>query len=76
MIKVENLSFSYTKSPFISDMSFSVLKDEIFGFWGPSGDGKSTLQKILIGMLTAYQGSAMVNGVECKERTNRNLYMD
>ena len=69
MIKVENLSFSYTKSPFISDMSFSVSKGEIFGFLGPSGDGKSTLQKILIGMLTAYQGSAMVNGVECKELT-------
>ena len=71
MIQVSNLSFSYTKQPFISDMSFSVSAGEIFGFLGPSGAGKSTLQKILIGMLTTYQGSVMVNGVECKERTMR-----
>ncbi|MDT2935522.1 ABC transporter ATP-binding protein [Lactococcus lactis] len=71
MIQVKNLSFSYTKQPFISDMSFSVSSGEIFGFLGPSGAGKSTLQKVLIGMLTTYQGSAMVNGVECKERTKK-----
>ena len=71
MIQVSNLSFSYTKQPFISDMSFSVSPGEIFGFLGPSGAGKSTLQKVLTGMVTTYQGSAMVNGVECKERTKR-----
>lgn len=69
MIQVSNLSFSYTKSPFISGMSFSVSKGEIFGFLGPSGAGKSTLQKILIGMLGTYQGSALVNGIECKNCT-------
>lgn len=71
MIQVSHLSFSYTKQPFISDMSFSVASGEIFGFLGPSGAGKSTLQKVLIGMLPAYQGSAVVNGVECRERTKR-----
>lgn len=71
MIQVSNLSFSYTKQPFISDMTFSVFPGEIFGFLGPSGAGKSTLQKILTGMLTTYQGSAVVNGVECRERTRR-----
>lgn len=75
MIQVSNLSFSYTKQPFISNMSFSVSSGEIFGFLGPSGAGKSTLQKVLIGMLATYQGSAMVNGVECKERT-KSFYED
>lgn len=69
MIQVSNLSFSYTKQPFISDMNFSVSSGEIFGFLGPSGAGKSTLQKILIGLLTNYKGSAMVNGIECREHT-------
>ena len=66
MIQVSHLSFSYTANPFIQDMSFSVDKGEIFGFLGPSGAGKSTLQRILLGMLPHYQGSARVNGVECK----------
>lgn len=73
MITVDKLTYSYTKKPFIKEMSFTVSKGEIFGFLGPSGAGKSTLQKILIGMLPTYQGSAMVNGVECRKHTN-NFY--
>lgn len=68
MIQVSHLSFSYTKNPFMQDMNFSVAAGEILGFLGPSGAGKSTLQKILLGMLPNYQGSAMVNGTECKHR--------
>ncbi|HOO31571.1 MAG TPA: ABC transporter ATP-binding protein [Thermotogota bacterium] len=66
MIKVKHLSFSYTKKPFIQDMNFSVRKGEIFGFLGPSGAGKTTLQKILIGMISSYTGSVTVNGAECR----------
>lgn len=73
MIKVENLSYSYTRQPFISRMSFSVSRGEIFGFLGPSGAGKSTLQKILTGMIRTYQGSCTVNGIQCKKRT-RDFY--
>ena len=69
MIKVQNLSYSYTKKPFIENMNFSVEKGEIFGFLGPSGAGKSTLQKILIGMQKNYRGSVVVNGEECKKHS-------
>lgn len=75
MITVNNLSFSYGKNPFITDMNFSVSKGEIFGFLGPSGAGKSTLQKILIGMLPTYHGSVVVNGTECKRCTS-DFYQD
>ncbi len=66
MIKVNDLSFSYTRNPFIRDMNFSISEGEIFGFLGPSGAGKSTLQKILLGMLPGYKGSAVVCGTECR----------
>lgn len=71
MIRVTNLSFSYSRLPFLQDISFSVSRGEIFGFLGPSGAGKSTLQKILIGLIPSYAGSAVVNGTECRSRTNR-----
>lgn len=70
MIKVENLGFSYGKTPFIENISFEVGKGEIFGFLGPSGAGKSTLQKILTGLITQYHGKAVVNGVETKKCTS------
>ena len=68
MITVENLSFSYTQTPFLHDVGFSVPKGEILGFLGPSGAGKSTLQKILIGMLRRYGGSVQVDGREVRAR--------
>jgi len=70
MISVNNLSFSYTKKPYIENTCFEVYSGEIFGFLGPSGAGKSTLQKILTGLLTTYTGSVLVNGEEVKRHNN------
>lgn len=70
MLTVENLSFSYSKRPFIENMNFHVDKGEIFGFLGPSGAGKTTLQKILTGLITGYKGSVKLGGIECKEHDN------
>lgn len=67
MITVKNLFFSYSEKPFIEDMSFTVSSGEVFGFLGPSGSGKSTLQKILLGMLSNYQGLVKVNGIDCNK---------
>ena len=62
MIRVCDLSFSYTRKPFIENTSFEVREGEIFGFLGPSGAGKSTLQKILTGLLTGFSGNVSVHG--------------
>ena len=70
MIEMNELCYSYTKEPFITDISFNVGGGEIFGFLGPSGAGKSTIQKILIGMIPTYKGSVVVNGIEVKEHNN------
>lgn len=58
MIEIKNLTFSYTKQPFLTDMTFSMEMGEIFVFLGPSGARKSTLQKILTGLRLHYDGSA------------------
>ncbi|HGM3381110.1 TPA: ABC transporter ATP-binding protein [Clostridioides difficile] len=71
MIKVDDLSFSYTDRDFLQNINFEVGKGEILRFLGPSGAGKSTLQKILIGMITNYGGSVIVNGVESKRHSNK-----
>lgn len=67
MIDVKNLFFSYTSKPFIKNINFTVNKGEIFGFLGPSGAGKTTLQKILTGRIHTYEGTASVNGMKCKD---------
>jgi fluoroquinolone transport system ATP-binding protein len=67
------LGFSYTKKPFIENMSFNVDAGEIFGFLGPSGAGKSTLQKILTGLIKKYSGMVVVNGEEVAKH-GKNFY--
>lgn len=69
MIEISDLTFSYTKQPFIEGMTFTVEKGTIFGFLGPSGAGKSTLQKILTGQLSGYRGSVRVFGKEVKAQS-------
>lgn len=45
MIQVSHLSFSYTKRPFIQDMSFSVAQGEIFGFWAHPAPERARFRK-------------------------------
>jgi fluoroquinolone transport system ATP-binding protein len=64
MFTVENLRFTYPKNKeeTIKGLSFSIQRGEIFGFLGPSGAGKSTTQKIMIKILSDYDGSIAFNG--------------
>jgi fluoroquinolone transport system ATP-binding protein len=64
VIRVRGLTFSYPKStePAVRGMDFSVGSGEIFGFLGPSGAGKYTTQKLLIGLLRGHCGEAAVWG--------------
>ncbi|MFA5202332.1 MAG: ABC transporter ATP-binding protein [Bacteroidales bacterium] len=66
MIDVEKLCFSYSGKGknAVKDMSFSVSEGEIFGFLGPSGAGKTTTQRLLIGLLRNYSGRITVMGKE------------
>ena len=73
VIDVKNMFFSYGKTPFLRDITFSVSEGEIFGFLGPSGAGKSTLQKVLTGICTDYEGSASILGTESRKR-GRDFY--
>lgn len=62
MIKVKDLSFTYpgNNEPTLKGLNFDINQGEIFGFLGPSGAGKTTTQKILIGILKNYSGHVTV----------------
>lgn len=45
-------------------MSFDVKEGEVFGFLGPSGAGKTTTQRLIIGLLRNYLGKIEVLGKE------------
>jgi fluoroquinolone transport system ATP-binding protein len=66
MIQVRGLRYTYTgaEHPSLRGLDFGVEDGEVFGFLGPSGAGKTTTQKVLIGLLEDYEGEAKVFGRE------------
>jgi ABC-type multidrug transport system ATPase subunit len=48
----------------VNDVSFQVQKGEIFGFLGPNGSGKTTVIKMLTGLLPLTTGHATVMGLD------------
>lgn len=56
-LKVENLSFSYTKKKILENLSFELAPGQITSLIGTSGSGKSTLFKLLGGFLKPHSGT-------------------
>ncbi len=68
ILRAENLSFNYggEQTPTILNISFSLSEGEILGVLGPNGGGKSTLMKIIAGLLTNYSGEIYFQDCDLK----------
>ena len=62
MIEVKNLSFSYSKDKVLDDISTTFEQGRIYGLLGANGVGKSTMFKLLCGLLTTKQGTIDIDG--------------
>ena len=68
MIEIKDLSFSYKKTPVFSDINLNFPQGGIYGLLGENGVGKTTLLKIICGLLRPTQGTSTVNGQTSHER--------
>jgi ATP-binding cassette, subfamily B, bacterial CvaB/MchF/RaxB len=68
-IEVQGVRFRYGEAEpwVIDDCSFSINPGESLALVGPSGQGKTTMAKVLLGLLTPEAGSVMVNGVDVRK---------
>ena len=64
IIKVRNLSAAYGGNVVLDDISFDVLRGQVFIILGGSGCGKSTLMKHMIGLYEPVAGQILINGVD------------
>jgi ABC-type multidrug transport system ATPase subunit len=65
-ISAEHLVRRFGQVTAVNDVSFRVERGEIFGFLGPNGSGKTTVIKMLIGLLPLSGGSAWVEGLDVR----------
>lgn len=62
VLAVQNVSKRFKKQQILSNVSFSVGKNEIIAILGASGCGKTSLLKIITGLLEADAGSVVLHG--------------
>src|SRR3981189_2191989 len=65
-ISANNLVRRFGNFTAVNDVSFRVGKGEIFGFLGPNGSGKTTVIKMLTGLLPLSGGEALVEGLNVR----------
>lgn len=65
-ISAEHLVRRFGDFTAVNDVGFRVEKGEIFGFLGPNGSGKTTVIKMLTGLLPLSGGSAQVQGFDVR----------
>ena len=61
-IEVRALCRSYGQAIALNDLNFTVERGELFGLVGPDGAGKTTVLRILAGVLRPTSGEAVVDG--------------
>jgi len=63
-VNIQNLKKSYQKVEALKEISLDILPNEIFGFIGPDGAGKTTLFRILTTLILADKGSVRIDNYD------------
>ena len=68
-LSFENVTFTHqtASQPAVRDISFRVERGQTVAFVGPSGAGKTTLVKLLVGLYRPQAGRILYNGVDSRE---------
>lgn len=73
-INFKDVSFSYNENkPILSNLNLTINSGEIIGLIGPSGQGKTSLIKILLSLLNINKGAVYLDS-EYKEEPSLTLY--
>lgn len=70
LLAVRNLTYSYDgEKNALEDVSFDVKRGEFVSVLGKNGSGKSTITKLVMGVIEPDQGSMILNGQDLNELT-------
>lgn len=74
-ITIKNLYFGYDSVDILQDVTLEYAKKDFLSIIGPNGGGKSTLLKIMIGLLEPKSGSVLLFGKKPEEVSHRISYV-
>lgn len=63
-LHISNLSAGYSSRPILNGVSLDVGAGEVVGLVGPNGTGKSTLIRVISGVIAAHAGKVQLDGAD------------
>ena len=71
LIEFKNLTKYYGSKLVLNQLNLSLKKGRIIGLLGPNGSGKTTMIKIINGLLKSYQGEVVIDGKKIGKETKQ-----
>ncbi|MGD2268978.1 MAG: ABC transporter ATP-binding protein [Desulfobacterales bacterium] len=75
IIDIRNLCFSFNEYPILEDVNLDVQKGDFLAMIGPNGGGKTTLLRLMLGLLKPTQGSIRIFAATPSEASHRIGYV-
>jgi zinc transport system ATP-binding protein len=64
IIELKDVCFSFNEAEVVKDVSLEIHKGDYVGVIGPNGGGKTTLMKLMLGLLTPKSGTVKLFGTD------------
>jgi len=75
IVKLQNIRVSYGSVLALEDVTLSIFQHDFLGIIGPNGGGKSTMLKVLLGLVKPDSGSVSVFGKTPEQARSRIGYV-
>src|SRR5215212_7107269 len=72
IVQVDRLSYAYSGSLVLNNISFTIDEGDILGIIGPNGAGKTTLFSCMLGLLDDYTGTIKILEEDIKKKKKKN----
>ena len=72
LVEIRNVYYSYNGIPVLEDIVLDIMEKDIMAIMGPNGGGKTTLLKIILGLIKPSSGKIIVLGGR-PERERRSI---
>ena len=75
VVEMRGVSFCFGHRPVVDEVDLDIYEDDFLGIVGPNGGGKTTLLKIVLGLIEPHKGTVRVLGATAREARTRLGYV-